>query len=244
MAEILESPRAVSRPASCPLSQHLPLVVVSPHLDDAVFSCGSVLSRCPGSTVVTVYTGLPDNPGMLTKWDRACGFADAAAAMRERVEENRHALAAIGCKGRSLGLLDCQYLECPDVAMPRLTECLLATLHDLAHGAVAIPLGVFHGDHLRVSDAALLIREASPDVPWFLYEDAPHRAQPGVVQQRLVQLQARGLMLTPAGFAGDVGDKADAIAAYASQLRGFNGMPADLFQPERYWRLGDKGDYA
>ncbi|WP_279629467.1 PIG-L deacetylase family protein [Achromobacter spanius] len=233
---------ATSCSASCPLGPNLPLIVISPHLDDAVFSCGSLLSRCAGSTVVTVYTGVPDDPDTLTEWDRACGFADAAAALRERTHENRRALAAIGCEGRSLDLVDCQYLACPEAAMPRLTETLLATLHDLAPGAVAIPLGLFHGDHIRVSDAALLIWETWPGVRWFLYEDAPYRAQPGAVQQRLVQLHARGLVLTPAGLSSDPADKADAIVAYASQLKGFNGLPEDLSRPERYWRLSSKGD--
>ena len=238
MPDVFSCTQAARDPGRCAGS----LVVISPHLDDAVFSCGSLLARCPGSTVVTVFTGVPPDPGVLTDWDSACGFASAGESLRARHEENRRALGMLRCEGRSLDLLDCQYIDCPDAGMPRLTEALLSTVHELAPDAVAIPLGLFHGDHIRVSDAALLTWETWPGMSWFLYEDAPYRAQPGAVQQRLVQLHARGLMLTPASFAGDPADKADAIAAYASQIKGFNGLPEDLSRPERYWRLSSKGD--
>ncbi len=219
------------------------LVVISPHLDDAVFSCGSLLARRPGSTVVTVFTGVPEDASVLTQWDRDCGFTSAGQAMQERTKENRRALAALRAEDHALGLLDCQYLECPDAAMPQLTEALLSTLQDLSPDAVALPLGLFHGDHIRVSDAALLIWETWPEMAWFLYEDAPYRAQPGAVQQRLVQLHARGLVLTPANFLGDPAAKAEAIAAYPTQIKGFSGLLGDLAGPERYWRLssGEEG---
>ncbi|WP_332611546.1 PIG-L family deacetylase [Achromobacter sp. ESBL13] len=238
MPEAFSSAQAARDPANCAGS----LLVISPHLDDAVFSCGSLLARRPGSMVVTVFTGAPQDAAVLTEWDRACGFGSAGEALRARHEENRRALGMLRCEGRSLDLLDCQYVDCPDAAMPRLTEALLSTVHELAPDVVAIPLGLFHGDHIRVSDAALLIWETWPGMSWFLYEDAPYRAQPGIVQQRLVQLHARGLVLTPAGFAAEPADKADAIAAYASQLKGFNGPPEDLSRPERYWRLSSKGE--
>ena len=36
------------------------VVVLSPHLDDAVLGCGRLLSAHPGATVVTVYAGAPE----------------------------------------------------------------------------------------------------------------------------------------------------------------------------------------
>jgi len=34
-------------------------LVISPHLDDAVFSCRQLLAQAPGSVVVTVFAGIP-----------------------------------------------------------------------------------------------------------------------------------------------------------------------------------------
>lgn len=68
------------------------IMVISPHFDDAVFSCGHLLAALPGSTVVTVCTALPEKPDILTDWDQRCGFSSAAQAMQARREENRAAL--------------------------------------------------------------------------------------------------------------------------------------------------------
>jgi len=43
--------------------------------------------------------------------------------------------------------------------------------------------------------------------------------------------------LTPACGEADLGSKEVAIAAYASQLKAFNGVPDDLRRPERYWHI-------
>src|SRR5690554_6399989 len=97
------SPLAASAQPDSELATMLcPLVVVSPHYDDAVFSCGNLLSTLPASTVVTVYSGLPDNPELATDWDRRCGFANAGEAMATRANENGMALASLRAEGVDL----------------------------------------------------------------------------------------------------------------------------------------------
>ena len=61
------------RPASGP-----PVVVVSPHLDDAVLSCGQLLAASREAIVLTVFSAGPDEGAPLTDWDRACGFVSAS----------------------------------------------------------------------------------------------------------------------------------------------------------------------
>ncbi len=47
------------------------VVVVSPHLDDAVLGCGQLLAAWPGATVVTVFAGKPAvYPTPQREWDR------------------------------------------------------------------------------------------------------------------------------------------------------------------------------
>lgn len=228
----LDPPDAFSLPPS-------PLVVISPHLDDAVLSCAGLLAARPGSTVVTVYTARAPAPHLLTDWDRRCGFDSAQAAMTCRLAEDREALGIVGAAGQSLDFLDSQYTATPDEDTPRITERLFHLLASLAPASVVMPLGLFHSDHVRIGDAALMIRESLPGPAWFAYEDVPYRQLRGVVQARLSQLYARGVTATPAHLAVDVSSKARVIGAYASQLKGLNCTASELAVHETYWRLTD-----
>lgn len=226
-------------PADAPVLPPSPLVVISPHLDDAVLSCAGLLAARPGSTVVTVYTALAPTPHLRTEWDRRCGFDNAQAAMTCRLAEDIEALGMVGAVGRALDFLDSQYTATPDEDAPRITERLFHLLASLAPASVVMPLGLFHSDHVRVSDAALMIREALPGVGWFAYEDLPYRQLRGVVQARLSQLLARGVTATPAHLAVDATSKARAIGAYASQLKGLDCTASELALHETFWRLTD-----
>jgi LmbE family N-acetylglucosaminyl deacetylase len=71
-------------------------VIVSPHLDDAVFGCGSLIAAHPGATVVTVFAGVPPHGAAASDWDhRRCGFASATRAVTRRREEDRVALSLL-----------------------------------------------------------------------------------------------------------------------------------------------------
>lgn len=236
----LNMPASYSPAAAREILPSMPrIVVVSPHLDDAVLSCGALLGARPGSTVVTVYTGMPDAAHVLTDWDRRCGFGSAAEAMRERRREDARAMALVRGRGRALGFLDSQYAACADACLPALTEALMRTLAELRPDAVAIPLGLLHADHVRVSDAGLMVRDAWRGPAWLAYEDVPYRCLPGIVQARFARLHGRGVIAAPADLALDTRAKPRAVAAYASQLKGLQRAPADLGREERYWHLVD-----
>lgn len=85
----------------------MPTVVLSPHLDDAVFSCWHVLFE-PDTTIITIFAGAPPK-GTTTLWDKICGQPDSETMMRSRLEENEAVLASIGVSGCNLDFLDGQY---------------------------------------------------------------------------------------------------------------------------------------
>lgn len=233
-------PLAATGGASDLASRLSPLVVVSPHYDDAVFSCGHLLSWLPGSTVVTVYSGLPENGGLTTDWDRRCGFPCAAEAMDARATENRDALAALGARGVDLNFLDSQYVaRSPRNGIDLLGDTLGATLARLQPATVFFPLGLFHEDHLLVSDALVTIRHAFPAVHWFVYEDIPYRRRTDLVEERFEHLTARGISAEPFSIDGPQGNKSAAVNAYRSQLMGLGHADEQpiMRQPERYWRV-------
>jgi LmbE family N-acetylglucosaminyl deacetylase len=220
----------------------MPALVISPHLDDAVLACGCLLAVHPDSTVVTVFAGAPRDASRLTPWDARCGFSSAEQAMAVRRQEDQAALAALDAAPRWLEFCDSQYGQTPPAQA--LQEALRRVIDELRPSLLLFPLGLFHSDHLLVHEAVRLALVALPSVRALAYEDALYRGMRGVLQQRLAGLAAAGRCATPARLdaenAGAAPRKAQAIGAYASQLRAFGpGGIDDAAQPERFWTIED-----
>ena len=226
------------------------MLVISPHLDDAVLSCGALLAAHRGAVVATVFAGVPRDPRQRTEWDARSGFADAAEALAARRAEDAAALAELGAAPRWLDFRDDQYGD-PE-RVDELAAALGAVFDEVPDAPVLVPMGLFHRDHRRAHDAAMLALDARPPRERLLYEDVPYRAIPGVLQARLAQWRCRGLVAAPApacdpacacGGRGDDAAKARALACYRSQLRAYGpgGVP-DATQPERLWRLVSRED--
>ncbi len=86
-------------------------LVLSPHLDDAVLSCGGLLDAHPAgprATVVTVFTDAAPPPWTWAarSFLRASGFADAESLYDARRREDLQVLAQLGVDGRHLGQPD------------------------------------------------------------------------------------------------------------------------------------------
>ncbi len=67
-------------------------LVISPHYDDAVLSCGHWLSQNQGAWVSTVCTAHPEQGIPASIWDRESGFENADEAMISRRAEDRAGL--------------------------------------------------------------------------------------------------------------------------------------------------------
>lgn len=217
-----------------------PLLVVSPHLDDAVLSCGAMLAQHPDSWVLTVFAGAPPLSTVLTDWDAAAGFDSAAQAMTVRREEDAAALRVLSARARRLEFLDSQYGATHSV--DALCEGLAVALRQVVPATVCFPAGLFHSDHALVHAAALALRRLQLAPGWVMYEEALYRRVPGALQQRLAGMAADGIVATPLSMHDDgpSSRKRDAVLCYRSQLRALakvaNGHD-DAFAPEGYWRL-------
>jgi LmbE family N-acetylglucosaminyl deacetylase len=230
-------------------SANTSLLIVSPHLDDAVFSCADWMARQADVLVGTVFTATPAESSMHTEWDARCGFVDAEQAMRARIAEDDRALSLLHAHPLRLGFLDRQYGERPVVdAVAQAIEALVVA-HRCA--AVMIPLGLCHPDHDLVHRACLQVLKEHPQLRWLGYEEAPYRRVEGLVQGRLIMLADNAVVATPfameASVAVRVGNAAGndaaeltrrAVAAYQSQLLGFDAPDsAEFYLPGRYWKL-------
>ena len=99
-------------PLAALLTDQDPILVLSPHFDDAVLSAFGLLQGGSPVEIATVFTGEPDSVRE-TGWDRLCGFSDSDDAVRSRRAENDQALRDLPVAQRHLGLLDSQYLDAP-----------------------------------------------------------------------------------------------------------------------------------
>lgn len=209
---------------------------ISPHFDDAVFSCGAFIGQCRRAVVVTVFGGAPVDGSMVTEWDSRCGFRDAHHALVTRRAEDAEALRVLGAEGAWLPFCDAQYGQALDEAA--LFRALRQAFLGAALPALIFPLGLFHADHRATWRACMAL--AARNVHLLAFEDAIYRRIPGQVQSRIVELAASGLVATPVTLPGDAGGdlKRHAARCYRSQWKAFPpGGLDDLADPERYWLI-------
>lgn len=175
---------------------------LSPHLDDAVFSCGGRIWRQAQSgdpvKVVTVFGGAPDPGAPLSPYARQLHARwGRPEAVQQRRAEDVEALALLGAEPIHWPYLDCIYRRTPEGDFPYASEeALWGDAHasdadlveELAHriralplasgGRLYAPLGVGdHVDHRIVRRAA----EGSGQ-PLTYYEDFPYARDPQAVK--------------------------------------------------------------
>ena len=151
-----------------------PIAILSPHPDDAVLSCWHLLSGPGEVRVINVFAGIPP-PGRTGWWDAQRGATDSRTRMRERIEEDRGALALAGRRASNLGFLDDQYRDSPP-ELPPMIEELRRALPAGAHVYAPAALGI-QPDHLAVRQAALAMRDHIAGLS--LYADLPHASANG-----------------------------------------------------------------
>ncbi|MBC7645012.1 MAG: hypothetical protein H7123_07785 [Thermoleophilia bacterium] len=151
-----------------------PTVVYSPHFDDAVLSCWTVLARPPASEVTSVYTGMPlegNPPRNLELLDPQCRVRSNGVvyAPLQRLQAVRwHSLQA--------PLLRSWLQPHPAPASDEVIDTLAAALP--AASVVYAPAAIGgHPDHVIVRDAAILL--VRHGVPVRLYADLPYCLRKG-----------------------------------------------------------------
>jgi LmbE family N-acetylglucosaminyl deacetylase len=145
-----------------------PMVILSPHLDDAVLSAWSVLTGPEDVVVLNVFAGVPED-GVPPRWDRVVRARDSRELVRERIAEDEEALAVAGRKPVNLSLLDGQYRDGDPSDLDAAVTAAVPTASSL-HAPAAIR---GHRDHELVRDVALELG-AHAGIPVALYADLPY----------------------------------------------------------------------
>lgn len=243
-----------------------PLLLVSPHLDDAVLSCSAIVERREAVDVLTVFAGSPDPP-QRGWWDEECGFSSSAESLPQRRREDDTAFAGTPHRRQFLSLFELQYV--PDGRTDEegrtISAAIQSWVSDNPGGTVALPAGAGcrqgpimrrlrrllrtpchppqHPDHLFVRDAALPALAGAPRNRVLLYEELPYLFGGGADgEAQRVASSGRWepeLIETPVDRAA----KAERIGAYATQVPHLSPPEARLDDAaalptiERYWLL-------
>ncbi len=150
------------------------LVVVSPHLDDAVFSSWHAIGK--DTTLLTVFAGKPPE-GTLAWWDRLCGATDSRLMIEDRIKENEKAAGKIAGKTLYLEFLDAQYRDSPPDYSQIADEIIKQTkptdryLFNLASSPWC------HQDHILTRQAGVELLNRGFKVGF--YADIPYMNLPG-----------------------------------------------------------------
>jgi LmbE family N-acetylglucosaminyl deacetylase len=153
-----------------------PTLVLSPHADDAVLSCWSVLEdRGRDVQVVNVCTAIPED-GTTGIWDRITGAESSSVRMRERLEEDREALELAGRAGSGLGFLDLQYRDGRPLDASAVLHALAAQFPAMHEVYAPLAIGG-HADHIAARDVGVELARRGFRV--WLYADLPYALEFG-----------------------------------------------------------------
>ena len=233
-----------------------PVLILSPHLDDAAFSVWHVVAGSSDVTVLSVFAGVPEE-GFVTPLDRSHGAVESAAWVRRRRREDIDALGQTGAAVVHLDLLDGQYRGRP-IRPEELTTAIDGRLRP--DGIIYAPLGVGgHPDHRAVARCAVQLHRSGHDVR--LFADTPYYLRHGLpswlgrrpnpkaddqITDALAELRidaaeaARSVTVLQRAV---VDDKLRALRCYITEFdpidEDFRGVPSDaeLMRHEVHWTL-------
>jgi LmbE family N-acetylglucosaminyl deacetylase len=185
------------------------IVVLSPHLDDGVFSLGGSIAQATrrGAQVhvVTVFANDPQSDRPASPFDAGCGFRTESEAAAARREEDRRACEFVGAEPVWLTCRDEEYGgEQPDDVWAALSETI-----EHADTVVCPGFPLYHPDH--VSLTTLVAARLDRSVRLGLYVEQPYASwrligrgrrtwtMPGLTLRRGVMNLARILARTPEG---------------------------------------------
>jgi LmbE family N-acetylglucosaminyl deacetylase len=225
------------------LDQRGRLLVISPHYDDAVFSCEALLTFVRDVRVLTVFGGDAPHGAPLAVWDAQCGFGSETDVMACRRAEDARAMRAVNAEPIwGTELQESYRVDPPD--MRRIVTLIGETLGAVNPSHVMFPMGLSHKDHLLVAAASIEAVRDLTAVTTYMYAEKPYaQRRPGIVRARRRELAAQGITLEPVSIPRHARrHDGSAIRCYGTQLRGLriSGLRMRLAR-ERYWRTSRQG---
>lgn len=192
------------------MSDKLKIAIISPHVDDAIFSLGNAIAwfqKTAEITVISPFAGIPSDP---------VGFKKHTTLRAEHEE---------ACKIMGVSIINGDFFD--DVYGLQNSDKVEAWIRKVTEGFdnILVPLGIHHPDHILVRNICV----SSIEITGF-YEELPYRILYPELRSQVVQefTGYRG---------GKVYEhnplKEQAVKAYASQIAPH--LFPQLFVDERIW---------
>ncbi len=213
------------------------IIILSPHLDDAVLSLGGFMAtRKHQLLIATFFTHRPAKI-VHTYWDRISGFSNSDKAMFSRIKENRKALAYFNAIIKNYDYPDFQYRkENQDEKMKneiiKSIQFLINTYKKrelFLYGPGIFGLKITHPDHKIVHDAFIDIYKINKNtnIHFFIYEDFPYISKFQLTnlgnfnnyldKQENISFKEEIIQLNKSGLK----EKLSSIELYKSQIKAF-----------------------
>lgn len=232
-------------------------IFLSPHLDDAVFSCSLMMARLldrkKKMKVITFFTkvsGLPFTP-QAKEFLRASGYSDAGKLFKDREKEDIRAVEYFGGEVLHLDFIDAAWRKKnnspiyesdkdqfagkiatdDEILIDKIASRIRSLIKTRKNPLVLAPLGVGgHADHLIVREVATRL-----GYPVLFWEDFPYNIDKDAANKFFAE--SAGLhnffSLNIKGFA----QKRKAIKFYRSQIQMHFPNGEVPISPEKYYRL-------
>jgi len=216
------------------------MLFISPHLDDAVLSCGGYISKLCALgypvQVLTLFSGSPQAKLSLLARMLHMEWHLPNDAPAERRKEDKRALSILGATAIHADFPDCIYRRDPNsgkalyrrieqvlgqemVSEPRMVEKISDFLTEMIQAGgydhVFAPLGLGgHVDHLITHAAVRLVEKSGLAAQFHYYEDLPY-----AIGKPLDAIRAGGTQYYFCTSNGREQTKYEAMAQYASQIK-------------------------
>ena len=200
--------------------KHYRAVVLSPHLDDAVFSCAGAIRRLRREGPVLVIN-------IFTRYLAKSTLKHGVPLVDSRHDEERAAAAFLDYESVNLDELDAafrreHYAQISNIFravdgedmrwLPELRERIEGVLKDIEFDTLLVPLGIgWHVDHV-LTFLAMQPRWTQPGVEF--YEDVPYCCIPYSASYRMRQVGSASAGTVHNGAASDTGAWLGAIDNY------------------------------
>lgn len=215
------------------------LEILSPHYDDAAYSCWDKIDRL--ARVVTLFGGYPADEAP-SDWDISTGFDNSRLAIEARIAENEAALRPTGAITLGLAFKDTVFRKEGELTAQDVFEELQETLDPEARilAPVGFSFSFQHPDHIMSREVAKLFMHDGRNVEF--YADLPYSLMPDNLEnwpdhlpieeiKRLVDADVDIVphrMSPEQAFAKNV-----AVRAYVSQFARNNDLSGKVFDDPR-----------
>jgi len=230
------------------------IIVLSPHLDDAVLSLGGFLSKYKGrAEVATFFTKRNQNP-IRTYWDKISGFKDSVESINNRIEENNTALNISSSTAVNFVFNDFQYRRDEDSSkiiedISSLIDSILSINSNrniYVYGPAEFGDNITHPDHLLLHKAFIQVSKGYMDnknINFYIYEDFPYvnrymklgrgELKNYLEQQSNIKLKPEIIFLSN----DNLNNKIIALEKYSSQIKAFNSFNEHLIDETKDFTL-------